>query len=112
MESSGFRTRTRTSACVLGVLAACWACTAQLPKPAPAYEPGVELPAGRGREILVASCLSCHDLGGLAAFKGFYTRDSWRALVLTMAANGAEIDGSEIEVLADYLEQHFGPDAR
>jgi hypothetical protein len=56
--------------------------------------------------------LVCHDLGGLALFKGFYTRDSWRDLVLTMRENGADVDGAETEVLADYLEQHFGPQAR
>jgi hypothetical protein len=51
-------------------------------------------------------------LGGLALFKGFYTRDSWRDLVLTMRENGAQVDGAEVEVLADYLEQHFGPQTR
>jgi len=77
-----------------------------------AVEAGVELPEGPGREILVASCLSCHQLGGLALFKGYYTRDLWRSLVVTMTAYGAEVDGAEVEVLADYLEQHFGPDTR
>jgi hypothetical protein len=96
---------------VLGLLA-CGACATQAPKPAPAYDAGVELPEGRGREILVGSCLACHDLGGLALFKGFYTRDSWRDLVLTMRENGAQVDGAEVEVLADYLEQHFGPQTR
>jgi cytochrome c5 len=105
----------------LGLLAAGAACTTQpqlpvpartqlqAPAPAPAFEPGVELPAGAGREILLASCLSCHELGALALFKGFYTRDSWRALVLTMVENGAEVDGTGVEVLSDYLAQHFGP---
>ncbi len=99
---------------MLGLLVACAACTTQSPRPAPtvAVEAGVELPEGPGREILVASCLSCHQLGGLALFKGYYTRDLWRSLVVTMTAYGAEVDGAEIEVLADYLEQHFGPDTR
>ena len=101
----------------LSVLTLAAACTTQAPKPtpvfeapAPAFEAGVELPAGAGREILVASCLSCHELRALALFKGFYTRDSWRALVLTMQENGAEVDAGEVELLADYLAQHFGPD--
>jgi len=95
----------------LGLLAACAACTTQSPRPPPAFEAGVELPNGQGREILVESCLSCHTLSALALFKGFYTRDSWHSLVMTMKENGAEIDAAEIEVLADYLEQHFGPAA-
>lgn len=110
MESSGSRARTSASAFALGLLAACTACTTQSPKPGPPIEAGVELPAGPGREILIASCLSCHDLGALALFKGFYTRDSWRDLVRTMIENGAEVDASELEVLSDYLAQHFGPD--
>ena len=95
---------------MLGVLAVCAACTTQSPKLAPTPEIGVELPEGRGREILVASCLGCHPLGALALFKGYYTRDSWLSLLLTMQENGAEVDAAELEVLADYLEQHFGPD--
>jgi hypothetical protein len=110
MASSGCRARIRTSRFLLGLLAACGACTTtQTRTPAPGFEPGVELPEGRGREILMASCLSCHELSALPLFQAFYTRDSWRALVLTMKEHGAEIDGAEIEVLADYLAQHFGP---
>ncbi len=80
------------------------------PAPTPAYEAGVELPPGNGREILVAACLSCHNLGGLELFKGFYTRDSWHALVVTMVAHGAQMSDAEVETLADYLAQHFGPE--
>jgi mono/diheme cytochrome c family protein len=76
---------------------------------APVFDSGVELPAGQGREILIASCLSCHELTTLPLFAAFYTRDSWRTLVLTMKEHGAEINGAQIEVLADYLAQHFGP---
>ena len=112
MARSGWLARIRASICVLGLLAACAACTSQLTKPPAQYEAGVELPAGAGREILATSCLSCHDLGGLELFKGFYARDSWRALVLTMQANGAVIEPGEIEVLADYLEMYFGPNPR
>jgi hypothetical protein len=84
----------------------------QSPQPsAPPIDPGVALPAGAGRDILVGACLACHDLGGLNLFKGFYTRASWRELVLTMQANGAAVDGGEVEVLADYLARYFGPQA-
>jgi len=107
MASSGWRarTRTRSSAFLPGLLAVCAACTTT----PTAFEAGVELPDGRGREILLAECLSCHDLAALPLFAPFYTRDSWQALVLTMKGHGAEIDDAEIDVLADYLAQHFGP---
>jgi hypothetical protein len=109
MASSGSRARTRTSYFWLGLVGACGACTTTPTRtPEPAFEAGVDLPEGRGREILIASCLSCHELTALPLFKGFYTRDSWRTLVLTMKEQGARVDGVEIEVLADYLAQHFG----
>ena len=66
------------------------------------------LPAGAGREILVTECLKCHELEALTLFSGFYNRERWRALVLTMRENGAEVDDREVEVLAAYLSQHFG----
>lgn len=109
MASSSCRARTRRSGLLLGLLAACSACTTTPARsPAPAFEPGVDLPDGPGREILIASCLGCHELSALPLFKGFYTRDSWRTLVVTMKEHGAEIGGAEIEALADYLAQHFG----
>lgn len=58
--------------------------------------------------MLVTECLNCHELAVLELFKGFYTRDSWRSLVLSMRAHGAEVDDAEVEVLSDYLAQHFG----
>ena len=93
--------------------AACGGCatrpTAAVQEPVtPAFAPGVDLPPGPGREILDASCLSCHDLTALPLFAPFYTRDTWRTLVVTMQAHGADVDNAEIEVLADYLAQHFG----
>jgi hypothetical protein len=91
------------------VLAACGACTATPARvAAPAFAPGVELPDGPGREILFESCLSCHELTALPLFKAFYTRDSWRTLVLSMRGHGAQIDDAEVEVLSDYLVRHFG----
>lgn len=66
------------------------------------------LPPGEGREILARECLKCHELDALELFRGFYTRDRWRALVVTMRENGAEVDADELEVLADYLALNFG----
>jgi cytochrome c553 len=110
MASSGCRARTRNSGLLLVLLATCWACTTTPTREsALAFEAGVELPDGPGREILVASCLSCHELTALPLFASFYTRDSWHTLVLTMKQHGAQVDDEEIEVLADYLAQHFGP---
>ena len=66
------------------------------------------LPDGEGREILVRECLNCHELDALELFKGFYTQDRWRSLVITMRENGAQVDDAQVDVLAEYLAQHFG----
>lgn len=112
MGSSGCPARrTDSPAMLLGLLAACGACTVSQP-PLSTFDAGVELPEGRGRDILVAECLNCHRLASLELFKGFYTRESWRSLVLTMRANGAGVDDAEVEVLTDYLARHFGSGRR
>jgi hypothetical protein len=108
---------------LLAAAAACWSCAPSAtreagpaepasraePAPsAPTFEAGVELPAGVGRDLLVGQCLGCHDLSALPLFAPFYTRDTWHTLVVTMQAHGATVDNADIEVLADYLAQHFG----
>ena len=66
------------------------------------------LPAGRGKEILQASCASCHDLGEVTKFKGYYDRAQWRDIVVTMVEYGATVETRDVEVLSDYLVQHLG----
>ncbi len=78
------------------------------PAGAPAFPTGIDLPEGPGRDLLLTACLECHDLGGLALFAGFYGRNDWRSLVLTMQGNGARISDDDAEIIADYLARHFG----
>ena len=75
----------------------------------PADDP---LPAGRGREILEAECIGCHNLGGLWAYKGYYNEQRWRGLVETMIAHGANLDETATNELVDYLDRYFGPGSR
>ncbi len=67
-----------------------------------------DLPAGRGRDVLFASCTSCHDLREVTKFAGFYDRAQWRDIVVTMVEYGAVVNGKDVEVLADYLAEHLG----
>jgi len=106
-------------ACVGACVGACLAaCGQRAPAPvaplailsgAPSVDPGVELPPGPGREVLLRACLGCHDLGGLALFKGFYGRDDWHSLVQSMVEHGASIDAAEVELVTAYLAAFFGP---
>lgn len=70
----------------------------------------VELPEGEGKAILLRACTICHDLGGLKLFKGYYTKELWRELVVDMVRVGAQVKEDEITILAKYLAEHFGPE--
>ena len=66
------------------------------------------LPDGAGKRILQGSCRSCHDLGEVTKFRGYYNRAQWRDIVATMVLYGAEVEEKEVEVLTDYLVEHLG----
>lgn len=83
-------------------------CVATLPTAAGARPQDADLPEGAGKTILQTSCTTCHELDEVTKFKGFYTRAQWRDVVVTMAEYGAKLQPSEVDVLADYLAEHFG----
>jgi hypothetical protein len=70
--------------------------------------PSGDLPDGEGKKILQAQCTACHELTEITKFRGYYTRAQWRDIVITMVEYGADLKKTEIEVLADYLAEHFG----
>jgi hypothetical protein len=70
------------------------------------------LPEGEGKAILIRSCTTCHDLEGLKLFKGYYTKENWRELIVDMVRVGAKVKEEEITVLAKYLAEHFGPEKK
>jgi cytochrome c5 len=85
------------------------AATPTAPSPAPAQAITAEqLPAGAGRQILANACTSCHNLREVTKFSGFYGREQWRDIVLTMMDYGAPVNEKEVEALTDYLTQHLG----
>ena len=69
-------------------------------------EPG-ELPEGAGKKILETACTTCHDLGEVTKFKGFYAKEDWQDVVITMVKYGAPVKESDIPVLVDYLAKAF-----
>jgi hypothetical protein len=70
------------------------------------------LPEGEGKAILIRACTTCHDLEGLKLFKGYYTEENWRELIVDMVRVGAKVKEQEITVLAKYLAAHFGPEKK
>ena len=85
------------------------ACAArQGPQPVSRTADAEALPDAPGKRILEASCTSCHDLGEVTKFRGYYDRAQWRDIVVTMVEYGAKVEKREVEVLSDYLVQHLG----
>jgi len=118
------RSRARTARLLLSAVAAAaalapFAASAQSAGPGPDAEtepaadapprsPGIELPDGDGKLLVETACLPCHDLAGIAAFKGYWNREQWAAMVATMIGHGARLDEAETEIVVDYLTAHFG----
>jgi hypothetical protein len=93
---------------LLASLAACRCVAAEEPK---SYAPGIELPEGEGKPLLLAACTRCHDLKGLPAYRGYWDTTRWRSMIESMMKNGAALNPEQTGVLADYLAQHFGKPA-
>jgi competence protein ComEA len=66
------------------------------------------LPDGPGKKILVASCTSCHELTEVTKLRGYFTKDDWRDVVVTMVKYGAVLKDKEADVLVDYLAANLG----
>lgn len=67
-----------------------------------------QLPEGAGRQILMSACTACHGLREVTKFRGFYVRQQWKEVVLTMVDYGAPVGEKDVEVLADYLTENLG----
>ena len=76
------------------------------------FIPNIDLPASEGKDLVLRGCTNCHELGGLAAYKGYWNRAQWKAMVEDMVKNGAPLQPAEQDIVADYLTRHFGPGTR
>ena len=111
--------RAKRLTCTAAVLALAISCApkkaptvvAPAPTPAPAATPvatAEQLPDGAGRQILNRACVACHGLTEVTKFRGFYVRQQWRDIVLTMVDYGAPVGEKDVEVLTDYLTASLG----
>ncbi len=65
------------------------------------------LPAGEGKEIVEIVCAQCHGLNNVTTARR--TREEWESVVSDMVARGAPLLIDEIDTVAGYLTEHFGP---
>ena len=62
----------------------------------------VQLPEGAGRELVQASCASCHGLNQITSSAG-YDKNGWSSLVATMVT----VPKDQVDVLAGYLAANY-----
>ncbi len=66
------------------------------------------LPEGKGKEIVERVCQQCHGLEAITS--SHRTQQEWRDVVNEMISNGATLQDSEVDVVAEYLAKNFGPE--
>jgi competence ComEA-like helix-hairpin-helix protein len=74
---------------------------------APAVQSAVELPAGDGRDVVLAACSGCHGLPTVTETRR--TRTSWEDVVDEMVGLGAKLEDEATKKQAvSYLARWFG----
>jgi mono/diheme cytochrome c family protein len=84
-----------------------WLATALALLPFAARADAPPLPDGAGRETVERACGQCHSLE--TVLRSRLSRRQWEARIDEMIARGAKLADEDIDVIADYLEAHFGP---
>lgn len=71
---------------------------------------GAELPAGKGKELVAASCNSCHTF--FARVGGGYTAEGWRTVMRMMANHGLALPADQVATITEYLTKNFPEKAK
>jgi hypothetical protein len=69
-----------------------------------------DLPSGEGRELVAKHCRTCHDLEEATKFRGYYGKDEWRDVILTMLTYDLVLPAGDFEAMVNYLAEQFGPE--
>lgn len=99
----------------IGVLSLCCAMAQPAPPPAPTAasappsgkQGGDVMPAGPGKELVLRSCVSCHDVSQVTSQRA--GKDQWNKTVDKMIENGAILTDAEADTIIEYLSTNFGP---
>jgi virginiamycin B lyase len=67
------------------------------------------LPDGPGKEIVAASCATCHSIDRVT--RAGYDRDGWRNVVAMMVNAGAKLPPDQTNAVVAYLTKSFPPKA-
>jgi virginiamycin B lyase len=64
-----------------------------------------ELPEGKGKEMVLASCNSCHTF--LSRVGAGYTPEGWRTVMRMMANHGVTVPADQVATITEYLTRNF-----
>ena len=64
-----------------------------------------ELPEGKGKELILRACIGCHKAGEIAVYR--FTKDEYHMIAYRMGDRGAQATRDELDIIADYLFEHF-----
>ena len=67
------------------------------------------LPDGKGKDVVVSACSSCHSLDRITALK--LSEEGWRNTLRQMIENGASLNPEDINPIVGYLVANFGAPA-
>jgi competence ComEA-like helix-hairpin-helix protein len=66
---------------------------------------GADLPDGEGKQLILRACIGCHKLGEIPAYR--FTKDEYHVIAYRMSDRGAQATPHELDIIADYLFEHF-----
>ena len=64
-----------------------------------------DLPEGKGKELILRACTGCHKAEEIAVYR--FTKDEYHTIAYRMGDRGAQATRAELDVIADYLFDHF-----
>lgn len=70
----------------------------------------IELPEGKGKDVVEVTCTECHNLERVVAQRR--DEEGWNAIIREMLETGAKINGDDVKVIVDYLAKNYGPDKK
>ena len=67
------------------------------------------LPEGKGKDVVVNACSSCHTLDRIAALR--LSEEGWRNTLRQMIENGASLNPADVNPIIAYLVANWAPAA-
>jgi cytochrome c553 len=74
-----------------------------------AFGADASLPDGKGKDVVVNACSSCHSLDRITALR--LSEEGWRNTLRQMTENGASLNPEDINPILAYLVANFGAPA-